>query len=459
MKISPTSTRENKPLQAETFLVQADSYNPQIIQCSIQDQLLKNIPVSVVFFYRQSIAHNLLINSLQKVLCDFPIFAGVLKSIDGNLFLDCNNQGVQFSVTEEDCNIEQVLHELPAIKKKRLVPIINSKKIISNQSPILVIKLTYFTCGGMVLGLSWHHSVGDMHTFMYFMQAWSNVVNQKEYIAPLIVKERDEYLLENIDQNSQTIPDVRYLNTRKLLSLLYYLLFPARKKLTLRFYFSEQELKNMKQNFCEKTKRKLSKNDVLCTHLFNVITKLDAYEQKRYLSIAVNYRSRMELPHNLLGNFISAVNILGNRQANPFELARDIRSSIDNFKSMHFNPFATKKYIEQNGGIKKIDRFVSKSIDPLNRTLLISNWSNFGVYDITFGDLKPFYFTSIVDLPFPWLSGIIEGFSKNGLIYSVSLPSKLARKLMQIDNLKEIHKYRSLEEGIPELVRKLEWLL
>jgi shikimate O-hydroxycinnamoyltransferase len=459
MKITPISTRDNKPMQAKTFLVQADNCTPQVIKCSIWDQLLKNIPVSVVFFYRQSIAHNLLINSLQKILSDFPIFAGVLKSIDGNLHLDCNNQGVQFSVTEENSNLEQVLHELPTIKKQRLVPIINSKKVISNGSPILLIKLTYFTCGGMVLGLSWHHSIGDMHTFMSFMQAWSNVVNQQEYIAPLIVKERDEYLQDNLEQSGQTIPDVRYLNTRKLLSLMFYLLFPSRNKLSLRFYFSEQELKSMKQNFCEKTKRKLSKNDVLCAHLFNVITKSDAYEQKRYLSIAVNYRSRMKLPQNLLGNFISTVNILGARQANPFELARDIRSSIDNFKSMHFNPFATKKYIEQNGGIKKIDRFVATSIDPLNRTLLISNWANFGVYNITFGDLKPFYFTSLVDCPFPWLSGIVEGFSENGLIYSVLLPSKLAKKLMQVDSLKEIHKYRSLEEIMPELVRELEWLL
>ena len=107
---------------------------------------------------------------------------------------------------------------------------------------------------------------------------------------------------------------------------------------------------------------------------------------------------------------------------------------------------------------KKIDRFVATGIDPVKRSLLITSWANFGVYDVTFGDSKPFYFTPLGDYPFPWLSSITEGFSNEGLIYSALLPSKLTKKLKLEDNLKKIHKYRDQKDEMPELAGKLGWL-
>ena len=446
-------------MKSETFLVQANNHIQQVITCDIVDQLLRNIPVPVVFFYRKSIHHDALIDALKEVLSDFPIFAGTLKNINGNLYIDCNNKGVLFSVTKEDCTLDQVLKELPIIEKKRLVDIINPKKVISNQSPIMTIKLTHLTCGGMTLGVSWHHSIGDMHTFMCLMKAWSNAVNKEEYVLPLIVRERDKYLQENLEKNDNVTPGVRYLNTRELLGLVFYMLLRARNKLSLRIYFSENELKNMKQDFSAITQQNLSTNDVLCAHLFSIISELDTYKKKRYLSIAINYRSRTKLPQNILGNFVSGIHVTSNQRVAPFQLAKDLRTSVENFQRVHLNFFSTKKYIEQNGGTKKIDRFVARGIDPVKRNLLITNWTNFGVYDITFGNSEPFYFTPFGDSPFPWLSVIVEGFSNDGLVYSASLPSKLAKKLMQEDNLRKIHKYRERKEVMPELIGKLGWLL
>ncbi len=430
-----------------------------MITCSITDQLVKNFPVPVVFFYRKKIDYRVLIDALKEVLSDFPIFAGTLKNIDGNLSIDCNNQGVLFSVTKEDYTLDKVLNKLPRIKKKRLVELINPKKVISHQIPIVTIKIVYFLCGGMTLGVCWHHSIGDMQTFMCLMKAWSKAVNKEEYLLPLIVRERNEYLQTNLEKNDNTSPGVRYLNTRKLLRLLFYLLLPARNQFSFGFYFSENELQNMREEFLAKTAQKLSTNDVLCAYLFSIISELDAYKKKRYLSITVNYRSRTQLPQNILGNFISFINILTNQRVEPFQLAKEIRASVDHFQSLHMNFFATQKYIEQNGGIKKIDRFVPTSLDPINRTLAVTNWANFGVYDITFGDSKPFYFTPFGDAPFPWLSVIVEGFSNDGLVFYVALPSKLAKKLMQEDNLRKIHQYRDQKEIVPELIGKLGWLL
>jgi hypothetical protein len=42
--------------------------------------------------------------------------------------------------------------------------------------PLLTVRVTRLSDGGMVLGCSWHHAVGDMHSFMLLMRAWSAFV-------------------------------------------------------------------------------------------------------------------------------------------------------------------------------------------------------------------------------------------------------------------------------------------
>ena len=445
-------------MNSQTFLVRANKHTPQIISCSITDMLLKNLPVPVVFFYRQAVDRDILINALKQLLNDFSIFAGSLKSIDGTLSIDCNNRGVEVCVARENLPLEQIVRELPTVDKSRLVNKIDSKKI-TDESSITKVKIVYFADGGMTIGVCWHHSLGDMQTFICMMQAWSKIVSDREYTLPLIVSQRDKYLESYLQKNDNVDPNIRYLGIKELLNLIFYKTMFAGNKVNLKFYFSEGELKNMKDKISSQAERDLSKNSVLCSHVASFISNLDTYDKKRNLAIAVNYRSRIDLPANILGNFISSINVPVNRQLQPFQIAANLKESIDNFAKQHLDFFSTKKYIEQNGGMKKNARFISTTIDPLKRTLLITNWSNFGVYDLAFGDSKPFYFSYFGNSPFPWLSSIVEGFDNRGLIYSVWLPKKLAQKITQEANLNKIHQYRDREDILPELVGKLEWLL
>ena len=84
----------------------------------------------------------------------------------------------------------------------------------------------------------------------------------------------------------------------------------------------------MKQFFLERTGRTLSKNDVLYAHVFSLITDLDNYGKDRYLSIPVNYRDRLGLPQNLLGNMVDFINVSLPQSADPFEAAQAVKNSI-----------------------------------------------------------------------------------------------------------------------------------
>lgn len=436
-------------------LIQADRKTSQVITCSITDRLVEQLSVPVIFFYKEKLSLEPLIAALRKVLVDFPMFSGRLKIEEGELLIDCNNEGVQFSHCFDNCSLAQVLNGLPQAKLRTLVAPIVAADVLKNQSPLLTIQLTHFDDGGTAIGICWHHSIGDMHTFMYFMRAWSAATNGRQYDLPLVIEDRDAYLQEHAVRNESAPPGVRYLTIIEILRLALYRLTTARKKSAIRIYFSDNEVENMKQDFLEKTGQRLSKNDVLCARVFSLITDLDDYDRDRYLSIAINYRKRLGLPQNLLGNMIEFIDVPLSQSTSSSEAARAIRESVNNFETDHLSVFSTQQYIENKGGAKKIRRFINKGIDPIRRSVAVTNWSKFGVYDISFLEAKPLYFTAVSDFPFPWLCAITNGFSNQGLIFSTYLPEKLVQKLNQPNNLEKLHQYRNPNETLPAHMESL----
>ena len=444
---------------SQEYCIQAEKHVPQLVTCGVMDHILKNIPIPVVFFYKKRINHDSLINSLKKVLNDFPIFSGRLKTINHALHIDCNNQGVPFSITDDPATLDWTLANLPKLNRSRFVTVINSRQWNSNRMPLMTVKLTNLACGAMVLGICWHHSIGDMHTFMELMKAWSNTFNGKSYDLPLIVEKRDTYLEHNIEKNNNIAPGLRTIDTCELLRILSYQVFRHENICELQFYFSEDELTAMKKELSMETDMWLSRNDVLCAHIFSLISELDSYQDERCLSILVNYRRGLKLPDNLLGNYISILKIMNIKREKSSQLAQEIRSALTHFKQQYMDFYPRQEYIAKKGGFRNTNKIMDLGIDPVRRTLLVTSWAKFGMYDISFGDVRVFYFTPFGKVPLPWLSTITEGALMKGLIYSVSLPRTLANRLRQDSNLQRMHQYRPPNSAIPNAMEKLAWLL
>lgn len=439
--------------------VQALKHKTQIIKCSETDHMVSNIPVSVVFFYQYQLDQKTLLSGLQQALNDFPLFAGTIKRIDNDLYINCNNNGVSLSVTQHDYPIMEVLQQLfDKTLQMTLFDIIDMKTVISMQTAVLKIKVNYFSDGGMCLGICWHHAIGDMQTFMCFMKAFSNIIAGKNNDEkPLIVEDRLQYLTKQLKKNNNNNPGIRYLKHIDLVKFAFYMFFKAKDKVEQQFYFSKNELQRMKQAFLEKNGSTLSTNDALCAHLFTIITECDPNIRSRYLSIAINYRSHTGMPKNMLGNMVTSINIFCPKQETAINIAKKIRHAVNCFADQHLDYFTNSHLITQNGGIANISRFIPKGLDPIRGTLLVTNWSKFGVYDIDFGHAAPFYFTKKSAI-MPWMSSIIEGFSNNGLIFTTNLPSIIANRLVSEKMLAKIHEYRHPSETLPELVTHLKWV-
>jgi hypothetical protein len=430
----------------QVFLVKALEHQQQSIKCSLNDHFVSCTPVPVVFFYRAIIASNLIVEALQKVLQDFPIFAGILVKRSHQLYIDCNNQGVQVKITHSDTSLFQILSNIKHLQKATFVDLINPTQTFRKHMPLLNIKLSYYS-DGMAIGYCWHHSVGDMSTFMEFLKAISACAQGKNYQKSLIVEDREDYLKQWVTNQIQITREKQSTNLKYLTftDIFYFLKQIFLPKRSVYLYFNNDEIENLRETLSNKVGQKLSRNDVLCAHLLDLLTICRKDDSTRHnTTIVVNIRTRIGILTNVLGNYLGAVSVSFLKSNNVEVIARDINLSVKNFlnNSFHFNE--TQEFVQKCGGIKKINRIIPEAFLPKNKNLIISNWTNFGVYSIDFGICIPYLFLPVGETPLPWVSCIVEGFDNEGLLITMVLPSKVGKQLEHPSICSRIHSYRKL---------------
>jgi|GEM_PF-5003062 len=438
------------PHSSKSFLVKALQHQPQRIKCSLSDCLAFRAPVSIVFLYRKPIDKNLLIDALQHVLCDFPVFAGVLVKRDGALYIDCNNQGAQVTLAHHNGPLFHSLNDIEKFDMRKLIDQIRPRQLLSQRKPVFTMKLTYYT-DGMSIGYSWSHSIGDMGTFMELLKTLSAFAQGKAYEPAVIASDRTEYLenwLKNkkISSDKKKICILKMLDFCDLLRLAREFYSPKRGVL---LYFTEKEVSALKEDLIKKTGKTLSRNDVLCAHLLDCVTRCRSDQSgEQHLSFAVNMRSRLGLPSRLLGNYVDLISIKIDKPQEIEISASCIHQAVKSYLEEHFQHEETKEFIQKVGGVKKIDRILPEKMLPPTKNLTISNWSNFGAYSIDFGIIAPHLILPVGRSPLPWLSCIMEGFDNKGLLVSLVLPTAVAKRLKSLEMRARIHHYRTEGETV-----------
>ena len=108
--------------------------------------------------------------------------------------------------------------------------------------------------------------------------------------------------------------------------------------------------------------------------------------------------------------------------------------AVKNYLNDSFCYQATENFIEMQGGLKNLSQIIPEELLPQYKTVVFSNWCNFGVYSIDFGITKPCIFLPVSKSPLPWISCIVEGFEGKGLLVSLVLPRQVAKQIMQAKN-------------------------
>lgn len=423
-----------KRLSSQTLIVKANEHQPRLIKCSPIDTLLSNVPVSLCFIYQKNIPPEVLITSLGIVLKDFPNFAGRLVKRDEELYIDCNNQGVQLKIVHVDQTIFPCA-DLTKLTDSKLVNVIHPGKALKYQQPLLLIQLTYYQ-DALIIGYSFHHVLGDIVTLMEFLKALSLAAQGEPYPLPMLLEDPGAHL-------EQVVPKDKKLKECKVKSFSYYELFqlaiqrilPKKKVLLM---FTDEEILALREAISTKAGQKLSRFEALCAYLFDLLNCSRGSETS-YLSLFINIRKPLGLSSNLLGNFIDIISIMIKKPHDVASVAVEINQAIKNYKE-NFQYYEVKDFVLKQG-LNKLRTSALKIFSPEYNNVLFNNLLNRNTYAIDFGIATPYLF-SILDAVFPWTGFIAEGINNKGILVGLLLPSSAAKKFTSPEMLKKIHHYQ-----------------
>ena len=268
-------------MQMRHYRLRADDHQPQTIRCGASDLLLQNLAPPLVFVYDRAVDHEPLRKALRQVLADFPLFAGTLRRRRGGLEIDCDNQGVAFRVVHHSHDADSVMRRMLQAPRGELLDLIHPGRAIERGEPVLTVRLNYYRCGRMSLGVCWHHALGDLQTMLLFMRAWTAAIAGQDYPKPLLVGDRDRYLKAHLTEPRDARTGLRYLGPMDLVRLLVYQAWRGRDRVPLIFYFTPEELGGMKRDLASDGQARLSSNDVIIGHMVSLIAARDPQRRGR----------------------------------------------------------------------------------------------------------------------------------------------------------------------------------
>ncbi|KAK7321276.1 hypothetical protein VNO77_31760 [Canavalia gladiata] len=151
------------------------------------DLLVKLHYIRAVYFFINDAAQGLSIYDLKKpmfpLLDHFTHLSGRIRiSESGRPFVKCNDAGVRIAESHRDITLQEWFH-----KNGYSIEDLVHNHVIGPDlgfSPLVFVKFTWFKCGGLCVGLSWSHILGDAFAAFNFITKWSQILEGQTHMPP-----------------------------------------------------------------------------------------------------------------------------------------------------------------------------------------------------------------------------------------------------------------------------------
>ena len=427
-----------------------------VVRCGLMDTMLADLAVSVVYFFAETLDEERLADGLALALERIPVFAGRLRTVDDALEIVCDGSGVPLDGYDVDETLAEAMGRVN-LSGAELADHVQASQARTGGLPLLTVRVSRLSDGGTALGLSWHHGLGDVQTFALLMRAWSAAVEGGELPEPELVPDHDAYLDRVLPPEDCGRPGFRLPGAEEAALLGREIAVAGRANRTVQIYFGDAETDRLRQAFIATAGRKLSVSDVLCAHVVRTVRELDGDAEARGLTVPVNVRRALDLPATLVGNLLSEIHLSSAAGITAEQLAVELREAVEDFTASQLNLRSNLDFLREIGR----DRFadcVPLGFDPERRRFTFSNWSRFGLYEISFGGFRPVFLSPAANLQLPWVAWMVEGFDNTGSLVTVGLPARLAGRLRSPEGQTALHRFRAAGDVLPaavETVRKL----
>ncbi|WP_020105150.1 acyltransferase [Nocardia sp. 348MFTsu5.1] len=422
------------------------------VRCNVGDAIVANLAIHLVFFFKRHLDVTALGDAFAQALTNLPVFAGRMAFAGGTMRIRCEGQGVPFTSVSSGRTLADAIRSATDEGGLWLIDPVNGATARWGRGPLCKVRVTHLADDATAIGFSWHHAIGDMQTFMVFMNAWTAAAAGEPLAEPLIVEDRAAYLDGHLPADGAREPGVRTLGLAELARSALYLAKDARKQRTLSLYFGEDEIIRMREAYGNG--KRLSANDVVCAHISEALMEADPAVDRRTLAIAVNARTRCGLDPLLIGNILTTLSLELRRGEAASSIAERLRHIVDHFADEHCDMRINQQFLDAAGPWRAA-RCVSTAFDPARWNPLVSNQSGFGVYRLQFEGTFPFYYTALLKLPVAGLGALLDGADGRGLVFQMALPPKEIEATSSPATREHMHRFRREGDDIPLLHREI----
>ncbi|KAJ7961517.1 spermidine hydroxycinnamoyl transferase-like [Quillaja saponaria] len=147
--------------------------------------------------------------SLAKILVHYYPLAGRLRWIGGGrLQVDCNGKGAQLLEAESTKNMAEYGDFEPSEAIKDLLPHVDYNSCPIEDVPLLLVQLTKFLCGGLILGFKPSHMLVDGLATAHFINSWAKLArgerleeNELPFLNRTVLKSFEPLMSPRYDHN------------------------------------------------------------------------------------------------------------------------------------------------------------------------------------------------------------------------------------------------------------------
>lgn len=376
-------------------IIKPSSPTPQALKCfklSLLDQLAPAAFVPMIMYFAPTADSNLknqeridlLKKSLSQTLTLFYPLAGRLKE---NLFIECNDEGVDFVEARVNCPLLDILRRPEADDLDQFLPKeYHVPELASSLESQVAVQINIFSCGGMAIGTCISHKLVDGITHTSLINLWASMARGSDkYLSPIFV-------------GSHLFPP------RDLSGLLPALDVPKSKTITKRFVFDLSKVAAFRERvFGNSSARNLpSRVEIVSALIWKYAVEASrakssgSSKNQSFLTQTVNLRGRMDppLPENTAGNLLWLAITPApsdSREMKMHELVYQIRNAFkkfdrDSVKKMQ----GANGFLELGKTLKQIGELVLKDVNIYRFTSL----RKFKLHEADFGWGKPVWVSS-----------------------------------------------------------------
>lgn len=401
----------------QRMLVKPAPSAERVTRCSWFDYFVRSITASVAWYFPERLEPERLRAALQRILSDYGEWSGRLAVRD-EMWTIVHGAGAAFEVCESP-QTNAALHE----RVQLVCPGISLFGAVRGKAPLLAVRLTH-TRDGSVLGVSWHHMAGDLHSLMLLVRAWAQAYRGLDHTPPVDVLDRNQYLNEHLAAHVGDVDLLRFVRWGELFKIMYAVQFVGRQ---VDLHFSAQEVAAI--HAAVAPDGGVTPHDALCAHVVGHLRRLEQIQQPAQHALAVNLRKRLGLPADLGGNLLDFACVRAGAESDVRDIAAELRASIVELSNQPLTFHALKRIADEGAPRALQERYCPAAYDPVQRGLFVSSWANFGLYDLTFGETRPDYVLCAPTTKGVWFALIAERPRAAGLLFRVWLPARLASRM------------------------------